>query len=286
MARRLTRELMMIVWRNHIAGLLTATVLAASACAGAQAADKREGPSIGAPYAILIEGKQGSVLFEQDADAMIYPASMAKLMTAEYIFHLLKDGKIQLTDEYRISENAWRKGGAPSGGSTMFAEIHSKVSVENLMRGMIIQSANDACIAFAEALASNEREFGKKLTARARELGFEKSTFTNSNGLPDPGEQMTTRELGTLARHIINTYPDFYKVFGEPEFTWNKIRQYNRNPLLKMAIGADGLKTGFTREAGYGLVGSAVQDGLRLIVVVTGLKSANQRASDAKKLLE
>jgi D-alanyl-D-alanine carboxypeptidase (penicillin-binding protein 5/6) len=277
---------MMIVWRNRIAGLLTAALLAAAACAGAQAADKREGPSISAPYAILIEGKQGSVLFEQDADAIIYPASMAKLMTAEYIFHLLKEGKIQLTDEYRISENAWRTGGAPSGGSTMFAEIHSKVSVDNLMHGMIIQSANDACIAFAEALAGNEREFGKKLTARARELGLEKSTFTNSNGLPDPGEQMTTRELGTLARHIINTYPDFYKLFGEPEFTWNKIRQYNRNPLLKMAIGADGLKTGFTREAGYGLVGSAVQDGLRLIVVVTGLKSANQRASDAKKLLE
>ncbi len=250
------------------------------------ATEKREGPSISAPYAILIEGEQGSVLFEQDADAMIYPASMAKLMTAEYIFHQLKEGKIQPSDEYRISENAWRKGGAPSGGSTMFAEIHSKVSVDNLLHGMIIQSANDACIAFAEALAGNEAAFGKKLTARAREIGLEKSTFANSNGLPDPNEQMTTRELAQLARHIILTYPDHYKLFSEPEFTWNKIRQYNRNPLLKEMEGADGLKTGYTREAGYGLVGSAVRDGLRLIVVVTGEKTANQRASDAKKLLE
>jgi len=284
-ARQATGVIMK-VWRIRLAGLLTAATLAVGFGAGAQAADRKEGPSISAPHAILIEAEQGSVLFEQDADTLIYPASLAKLMTAEYIFHLLREGKIQLGDEYRISENAWRKGGAPSGGSTMFAEIHSKVSVDDLLHGMIIQSANDACIAFAEALAGNEAEFGRKLTARARELGLEKSTFTNSNGLPDPGEQMTTRELGKLARHIINTYPKFYKLFGEPEFTWNKIRQYNRNPLLKMSIGADGLKTGFTREAGYGLVGSAVQDGLRLIVVVSGLKSANQRASDAKKLLE
>jgi D-alanyl-D-alanine carboxypeptidase (penicillin-binding protein 5/6) len=265
---------------------LAVAAFAAGPGARAQTADKKEGPSISAPHAILIEAEQGSVLYEQAADTLIYPASMAKLMTAEYIFHLLKEGKIQPGDEYRISENAWRKGGAPSGGSTMFAEIHSKVSVENLMRGMIIQSANDACIAFAEALAGNEAEFGRKLTARAREIGLEKSTFTNASGLPDPDQQVTARELGKLARHLINTYPDLYKLFAEPEFTWNKIRQYNRNPLLKEMEGADGLKTGYTSEAGYGLVGSAVRDGLRLIVVVGGLKTANQRAIDAKKLLE
>lgn len=276
----------MNVWRRCIAGLTAAAVFA-FLCFGAQAADeKKDGPSISAPYAILMEADQGSVLFEQDADTLFYPASLAKLMTAEYLFHLLKEGKIKLTDEYRISENAWRKGGAPSGGSTMFAELHSKVSVENLLRGIIIQSANDACIAVAEALAGNEAEFGRKLTARARELGLEKSTFVNSNGLPDPNQKVTARELGKLARHIINTYPDFYNLFSEPEFTWNKIRQYNRNPLLKEVEGADGLKTGYISEAGYGLVGSAVRDGLRLIVVVAGLKTANQRATDAKKLLE
>jgi D-alanyl-D-alanine carboxypeptidase (penicillin-binding protein 5/6) len=278
---------MMKHWRRGIAGILAVAAVAAGLCTGAQAAaDKKDGPAISAPHAILIEAEQGSVLFEQEADALIFPASMAKLMTAEYVFHLLKEGKIQLTDEYRISENAWRKGGAPSGGSTMFAAIHSKVSVDDLVRGMIIQSANDACIALAEGLAGNEAEFARKLTERAREIGLGKSTFANSNGLPDPNEQMTTRELARLARHVILTYPDFYKLFSEPEFTWNKIRQYNRNPLLKEMEGADGLKTGYTREAGYGVVGSAVRDGLRLIVVVTGVKSANQRAIDAKRLLE
>jgi D-alanyl-D-alanine carboxypeptidase (penicillin-binding protein 5/6) len=185
-----------------------------------------------------------------------------------------------------VSVNAWRKGGAPSHTSTMFAKLDSKVSVDDLLHGMIIQSANDACIVFAEALAGNELEFGEKLTQRAREIGLSKSTFANSNGLPDPREQVTTRELAMLARRIILDYPEFYKLFGQQEFTWNKIRQQNRNPLLAMAIGADGLKTGFTKEAGYGLVGSAVQNGLRLIVVVNGLKTAPERATDAKKLLE
>ena len=243
------------------------------------------GPKITAPHAILI-AENGSVLYERDPDTLIYPASLAKLMTAEYVFHQLQIGKIKLSDEYEVSEYAWRHGGAPSHSSTMFAKLHSKISVDDLLHGMIIQSANDACIVFAEALAGNEGEFGVKLTRRAREIGLTKSTFTNSNGLPDPGEQVTTRELAMLARHIISTYPEFYKLFGQPEFTWNKIRQFNRNPLLKMSIGADGLKTGFTKEAGYGLVGSAVQGGLRLIVVVNGLKTAKERAEDAKRLLE
>lgn len=252
----------------------------------AAAQPKKDEPQISAPHAILIEAENGSVLFERDPDKLIFPASLAKLMTAEYMFHEIKEGRVKLTDEYPVSENAWRKGGAPSGGSTMFAALHSRVSVDDLLRGLIVQSANDACIVLAEALAGNEAAFGAKLTQRARELGLAKSVFTNSNGLPDPGTQVTTRELATLARHIILTYPDFYKLFAEPEFTWNKIRQYNRNPLLPMGIGADGLKTGFTKEAGYGLVGSAVQNGLRLIVVVNGLKTAKERADEAKKLLE
>ena len=273
----------------HVGRLVAAVLAAALIVVGlslpATAAGKDDGPKINAPHAILIAAN-GSVLYEREPDTLIYPASLAKLMTAEYVFHQLKEGKIKLTDEYEVSEYAWRHGGAPSHSSTMFAKLHSKVSVDDLLHGMIIQSANDACIVLAEGLAGNEGEFGHKLTARAREIGLTKSTFTNSNGLPDPGEKVTTRELAMLARHIIETYPDFYKLFGEPEFTWNKIRQYNRNPLLKMSIGADGLKTGFTKDAGYGLVGSAVQGGLRLIVVVNGLKTAKQRADDAKKLLE
>jgi serine-type D-Ala-D-Ala carboxypeptidase (penicillin-binding protein 5/6) len=249
-------------------------------------APKKDEPNISAPHAILIDAENGGVLFERDADKLIFPASLGKLMTAEYVFNEIKEGRIKLTDEYMVSENAWRKGGAPSHGSTMFAAIYSKVPVDDLIHGMIIQSANDACIVLAEGIAGNEAAFAEKLTERARAIGLTKSVFTNSNGLPDPGEQVTTRELGTLARHIIRTYPNFYQLFGQADYTWNKIRQQNRNPLLGAMAGADGLKTGFTKEAGYGLVGSAVQHGLRLIVVVNGVATAKERADEAKKLLE
>jgi D-alanyl-D-alanine carboxypeptidase (penicillin-binding protein 5/6) len=240
-----------------------------------------------APTAILIEASSGSVLFEKNADELRAPSSMLKLMTAEVVFNAIKKGEIKLTDEYRVSENAWRKGGAPSGGSTMFAAIHSKIPVDDLLRGVIIQSGNDSCMILAEAMAGNERTFAAEMmTKRARELGLAKSTFGNSSGLPDPANKMTVRELARLARHIILTYPDFYKLFGEREYTWNKIRQYNRNPLLASLEGADGLKTGYTKEGGYGLVGSAVQNGLRLIVVVNGLDDPDDRASEARKMLE
>ncbi|TPQ37925.1 D-alanyl-D-alanine carboxypeptidase [Bradyrhizobium guangdongense] len=240
-----------------------------------------------APNAILIEASSGSVLFEKNADELRAPSSMMKMMTAEVVFNALKKGDIKLTDEYRISENAWRRGGAPSGGSTMFAAINSKVSIDDLLHGAIIQSGNDACIALAEGISGNERMFATEvMTKRARELGLTKSTFGNSNGLPDPANKMTVREIGMLARHIILTYPDFYKLFGEKEFTWNKIRQPNRNPLLNALEGADGLKTGYTKEGGYGMAGSAVQNGTRLIVVVNGLEDAEDRATEAKKMLE
>jgi D-alanyl-D-alanine carboxypeptidase (penicillin-binding protein 5/6) len=240
-----------------------------------------------APTAILIEATSGSVLFEKNADELRAPSSMMKLMTAEVVFNAIKKGDVKLTDEYRISENAWRRGGAPSGGSTMFAAINSKVAVSDLLQGAIIQSGNDACIALAEGMAGNERIFATDfMTKRARELGLTKSTFGNSNGLPDPTNRMTVRELSKLARHIILTYPDMYKLFGEREFTWNKIRQQNRNPLLNSLNGADGLKTGFTKEGGYGMVGSAVQNDIRLIVVVNGLDDPDDRAQEAKKMLE
>jgi D-alanyl-D-alanine carboxypeptidase (penicillin-binding protein 5/6) len=257
-----------------------------AAVAPKKEAPKKDEAGINAPHAILVDAESGSVLYERDPDKLIFPASLAKLMTAEYVFHELKEGHIKLTDEYPVSENAWRKGGAPSHGSTMFAAIHSKIPVDDLLHGMIIQSANDACIVLAEGLAGTENEFAEKLTQRAREIGLAKSVFTNSNGLPDPNEHVTARELAMLARHIILDYPEYFGIFGQADFTWNKIRQPNRNPLLGMVTGADGLKTGFTKEAGYGLVGSAVQDGVRLIVVVNGLKSAKERGDEAKKLLE
>lgn len=247
---------------------------------------KAEGFQTAAPYAILIEADTGAVLFEKQADQPMYPSSMAKLMTAELVFKAIRENRLKPDDEITISVDAWRRGGAPSGGSTMYAAVNSRVRVEDLMRGMIIQSGNDACIALAEAMHGNEQAFARAMTERARELGLAKAVFTNSTGLPDPGMKISARELATLARHLIENYPEFYKLYGEPEFTWNKIRQRNRNPLLAMNIGADGLKTGYTKDAGYGLVASAVQDGLRLILVVNGLTSDRERANEARKLLE
>ncbi len=280
-------------WRNLIAAVVAAAVgwggMVYAANNSVQGGKKEvDGGFDGdAPTAILIEASSGSVLFEKNADELRAPSSMMKLMTAEVVFNAIKKGEVKLTDEYRVSENAWRKGGAPSGGSTMFAAIHSKIPVDDLLHGAIIQSGNDACMVLAEAMAGNERTFAAEMmTKRARELGLTKSTFANSNGLPDPGNKMTVRELAKLARHIIQTYPDFYKLFGEREYTWNKIRQQNRNPLLTSLEGADGLKTGFTKEGGYGMVGSAVQNGMRLIVVVNGLEDPDDRASEAKKMLE
>ena len=245
-----------------------------------------DGYQTAAAHAMLIEAESGSVLFEKAADDLIPPASLSKLMTQEVVFNEIKQGRLNPTTEFIVSTNAWRRGGAPSHTSSMFIPIHSKVSVDDLLHGAIIQSANDACIALAEGISGNESTFAELMTKRARELGLTKSTFGNSTGLPDPRQLMTARELAKLARHLIETYPDYYKYYNEREFTWNKIRQFNRNPLLNMNIGADGLKTGFTKEAGYGLVGSAVQNGLRLIVVVNGLRSEKERADEAKKLLE
>ena len=286
----------MVTTGGLLRGLIAAVVAATVAWSGVlhaanhsvQGAPKEEGGFDGdAPTAILIEASSGSVLFEKNADELRAPSSMMKLMTAEVVFHAIKQGDLKLTDEYRVSENAWRKGGAPSGTSTMFAAINSKVSVDDLLHGAIIPSGNDACIALAEGIAGNERTFATDfMTKRARELGMMQSTFGNSNGLPDPTNKMTVRELAMLARYVILTYPEFYKLFGEKEFTWNKIRQQNRNPLLNSMEGADGLKTGYTKEGGYGMVASAVQNGTRLIVVVNGLEDPEDRASEAKKMLE
>ena len=279
-------------WRRLAAAALVLAIASGGAVYAAnnsvQGAKKEDNAFDGdAPTAILMEAASGSILFEKNADELRAPSSMMKLMTVEIVFNAIKEGKIKLTDEFRISENAWRKGGAPSGGSTMFAAINSKVPVDDLLHGAIIQSGNDACIALAEGISGSERKFASELmTSRARELGLTRSTFGNSNGLPDPANKMTVRELAKLARHLILDFPEFYKLFNEREFTWNKIRQQNRNPLLNSLNGADGLKTGFTKEGGYGMVGSAVQNGTRLIVVVNGLEDPDDRAQEAKKMLE
>jgi D-alanyl-D-alanine carboxypeptidase (penicillin-binding protein 5/6) len=276
--------------RIAVAALLVAAIAAglcaAQAAPAAMATKKDEAFQTSIPAAVLLDPESDSLLFEKNGDQLVAPASLAKLMTLEYVFNEIKQGRLKLDDTFKISENAWRKGGAPSHGSTMFAAIHSDVKVDDLIHGIIVDSANDACIAIAEGLAGNETAFGELLTKRAREIGLEKSTFTNAEGYPDPNLRVTAREMAELARHIMLTYPDFFPYFAEREFTWNNIRQQNRNPLLAMGIGADGMKTGETAEAGFNLVGTAVQDNFRLIVVVTGAKSDKERGDEAKKMLE
>lgn len=236
--------------------------------------------------AILIDAKSGTIMFEKDPDTPVPPASMSKLMTQAYVFDLLKKGELKPDQMFTVSEDAWRRGGGPSGGSTMYAELNSQVSLMDLLHGAIIQSANDACIVMAEGIAGSEAAFVNRLNDRAKELGLTNSTLRNATGLPDPEHKMSVRDLATLARYIITEHSEAYKIYGKPEFTWNKITQQNRNPLLKDYPGADGMKTGYTKEAGYGLVGSAVRDGRRLIMVIAGLKTINDRKAEAQKLLD
>ena len=238
------------------------------------------------PYAILVDYESGTVLYEKGADTPWPPASLAKLMTMELVYKEIQEGRLNLDDMLTVSEYAWRKGGAPSGGSSMYASIHSKVKVSDLIQGVVVVSGNDACIVFAEAIAGNESAFATKMTERARELGLTTADFRNAPGLHDPDQKISVRDLAKLATHIIRTYPEFMKYYSQPEFTWNNIRQQNRNPLLAMGLGADGMKTGFIKESGYGLVGTAVQGGHRLVLAMNGAKSIKERADEARKLLE
>ncbi|SDR48208.1 D-alanyl-D-alanine carboxypeptidase (penicillin-binding protein 5/6) [Rhizobiales bacterium GAS191] len=266
--------------KTLFAGLLAALFLA---CAPAYAADTIQ---IAAQQALLMDAASGTILFEKNARTPMVPASLAKLMTAEMVFDQIKQGKLTLDQDFVISENAWRKGGAPSGGSTMFAAIHSHVSIADLISGLIVLSGNDAAIALAEGIAGGEFAFGEMMTRHAKEIGLTASTFRNATGADDPDQRSTALDLALLARHVILTYPELYKYFGQKEFTWNKIRQLNRNPLLTMDIGADGLNTGRIDEPGIGLVGSAVQGGQRLIVVINGAATPKDRAAEGRKLLE
>ncbi len=238
-----------------------------------------------AQYAILMEAQTGLVLFEKQADEPMAPASMSKLMTLTMVFERLKEGTMSLDDEIYISEEAWRRGGTSSGSSTMFLEVGSRVPVRDLLRGITIQSGNDACIALAEAIGGTEGDFAAMMTRRAPEIGLTGSTFVNSTGWPDPNHRMTARDLALLARHIIMTYPEYYHLFSEQSFTWNGISQSNRNPLIYSFDGADGLKTGHTEASGYGLVGSAERGGRRFVMVFNGLTSERERSREAQRLM-
>ncbi len=234
-----------------------------------------------AKQAFLIEAQTGKVLLEKNPDEPMYPSSMTKIMTILMVFDQLKKGKVALEDGLSVSEEAWRKG-----GSKMFLQIDTSVKVEDLIRGIIVQSGNDASIVIAEGLSGSEETFAAEMTARAKEIGTTSTNFKNSTGWPDPEHVTTARDLALIANTIITEFPDLYQTyFGEKEFTYNKIRQPNRNSLLFKNLGADGLKTGQTDAGGFGIVGSAVQNGQRLIVVINGLTSARERTREAEALL-
>jgi serine-type D-Ala-D-Ala carboxypeptidase (penicillin-binding protein 5/6) len=274
-------------FRLRLPCLVTAVLLALllAGPAGGDAAAFAQTFQTSAPHAILIDSASSSVLFEKDADALVVPASTVKIMTAEMVFHEIALGHLKLDDQFVVSETAWRYGGAPARGSAMFAAPNSQIRVEDLIRGLVIDSGNDAAIALAEGIAGSEGAFATLMTKRARELGLEHSTFTNAWGRGDPDQKVSPREMAALANHVILTYPDLYKYFGEKEFTWNKIKQTNRNPLLTMDLGADGLKTGNIDESGYGIVASAVQNGQRLILALYGAPNAKERVEEARKIL-
>ena len=238
-----------------------------------------------AAYACLMDAESGAILFEKNADVPMAPASMSKLMSMQLLFDRIQAGEISLQDEILVSVNAWEKGGAKSGSSTMFADPNSLIPLEDLVRGVIVQSANDASIAIAEALSGSEQDFAREMNARAKTLGLGHSHFVNASGWPHPEHKMSAVDLAKLARHILQEQPQHYAYYAERDFTWNGISQQNRNPLLGMNIGADGLKTGHTEESGYGLVASAEQGEHRLILVLNGLESERQRAEEAARLL-
>jgi len=264
--------------------ILALVLLSLSALPGLAQGD--QGYTSKAPRAILMDAGTGALLFQQNADDLAPPASMSKLMTLAVLFKAIKEGKVSTSDEYTMSVNAWRKGGAPSRTSAMMVPVNTTVTVGELIKGIAVQSGNDACIAVAEAMAGSEPAFAKMMTQEARRIGLTKSTFANATGLPNENHLMTARELALLALFLIREYPDQYAVFSQKEFAYRKHKFFNRNPLLFLDIGADGLKTGHTEDAGYGLVGSAVRDGKRLIVVVSGLPTADARKAEAAKLLE
>ncbi len=262
--------------RNMLLGAFAGLLLASSAAYAAP-------PTIdtAAREAILVDYDTGAVLLAKNADQRTPPSSMSKLMTAYMVFDKLKKGDINFSDMLPVSPKAWR-----TQGSKMFVAVNSQVSIDDLLHGVIIQSGNDATVVLAEGLAGSEEAFGEQMTRKAKELGMNNSQFRNASGLPEEGHYMTVRDIATLGRHIIHDFPEYYKIYSQKEFTYNKIKQGNRNPLLYDSTGADGLKTGHTDAAGYGLAASVKRGDRRLILVVNGLGSMQNRADETRRLIE
>lgn len=255
-------------------------ILAAFSLSGTRPA-KAQSVDTQAKYALMLDFDTGQEMLSINPDVRMYPASMTKLMTAYLVFERLKNGTLSLDDTFSVSEKAWRKG-----GSKMFVEVNTQVRVEDLLRGIIVQSGNDATIVVAEGLSGSEEAFAREMTNKARELGMSGTQFRNASGWPDDEHYTTARDLAILATSIIRNFPEYYHFYSETEFTYSEITQRNRNPVLYQGIGADGLKTGHTEASGYGLTASAIEDGRRVVLVINGLDSSTQRKQEAKRLIE
>ena len=245
-------------------------------------------PNIQARTAILIDYHSDEVLYELDPDSQIYPASMTKIMTAIVAFDLIKKNKLSLDDKFTISENAWRL--SQAGYSSMFIMINDQVSVENLLRGIIVASGNDACVALAEGIAGSEENFADMMNEKAGEIGMVSSNFTNSSGINDPDNISTVRDIAIMSKHFIKNYPLYYELFAEKTFTWDRtggepIKQGNRNPLLYKNVGVDGVKTGYLAVEKYSLASSMKKKDRRIIAVASGFETKNSRSSQSLKLL-
>lgn len=234
-----------------------------------------------AKQVILVDASTNTVLFEKNADESMAPSSMSKLMTAYVVFDHLKQGKLRLSDEFTISQKSWA-----IQGSKMFVAINSRVKVDDLLKGMIVQSGNDACIALAEGISGSEEAFASLSNQYAEKLGLKNSNFVNASGWPDPNHRMTARDLYLLADHLLKDFPEYMHYYQQIDYTYNNIKQGNRNPLLYGFPGGDGLKTGHTDEGGYGLTGTAMRQGRRLILVANGMESMQQRADESRRLLD
>ena len=277
-ASRLARALSLSALALALAGALTAPRPAA--------AQQAQGFQTSVPAAVLIDFETGTILYEKDADKRFAPATLTKVMTADVVFSQLKAGKIALDTPFVVSVNAWKRGGGPSGGAAMFAEVNKPAPVGELLAGALVVSGNDAAIALAEGVANTESEFSQMMNAEAKAIGMANSEFHNATGFADPGQVSTARDLGLLAAHIIRTYPTYYPVFARPNIEWSRIKQRNRNVLLDAGIGADGLQVGWVKDVGYHALGSAVQNGQRLIVATLGAKSEKERLEETRKILE
>ncbi|BAE51255.1 D-alanyl-D-alanine carboxypeptidase [Paramagnetospirillum magneticum AMB-1] len=271
--------MMLALFRRSLAAALAVPLMALSATAGAQSIETA------AKQAIIIDYASGQVLMEKNADELMVPSSMSKLMTVFMVFDKLKTGAWKPSDRLPVSETAWKRH-YKSEGSLMFLPVNSTATVEELLKGVVIQSGNDACSVLAEAHSGSEEAFAEEETRRARQIGLTRSVFKNASGWPEPGHLMTARDLSVLARHLIADFPEYYPLFSQMEFVFNGIKQGNRNPLLYNTPGADGLKTGHTEAAGYGLTASIKRGNRRIIMILNGMSSMKERAEESRRLTE